>query len=113
MVIDNFFPELATALFAAQESSEPLIERLDPPHRAAVLMAILALVLTGIVLVACVMIGGRWVRRLARHELGPTKHTMHVENQRLRKALRPILPEGQSGETTVAKRGGDETVVDD
>lgn len=111
MVTGNFPPELATTLFAAEQSAEPLIERLDPPHRAAVLMAILALVITGIALVACIMIGGRWVRRLARHDLGRTKHTTHIENQRLRDALRPILPEGQPGETTIAKRESDETVA--
>jgi hypothetical protein len=111
MVIGNFPIELTKPFFALQESAEPLIERLDPPHRAAVLMAILALVLTGIAMVACVMIGARWVRRLARHELGRTKRTTHIENQRLRDALRPILPEGRTDETTVAQRGSDETVA--
>jgi len=111
MVNGNLFPELAANLLALQESVKIPLERLDPPRRAAVLMAILALVLTGIALVACVMIGGRWVRRLARHELGRTKNTTHVENRRLREALRPILPEGQTGETAVAQRDGDETVA--
>jgi len=111
MVTGNSSLELSANLLALQESAEPLLERLDPPRRAAVLMAILALVITGITLVACVMIGGRWVRRLARHELGRTKLTIHIENQRLRDALQPILPEGQTGETTVAKRSSDETVA--
>jgi predicted PurR-regulated permease PerM len=110
MVIGDYPFLLAAALLAAGESTEPLINRLDPPRRAAVLMAILALVITGIAMVACVMIGARWVRRLARHQHGRTKHTTHIENQRLRDNLRPILPEGQSGETTIAKRASDETV---
>lgn len=94
------------------DSAEPLIEQLDPPRRAAVLMAILGLVLLGIALVACVMIGGRWVRRLARDEHGPTKNTTHVENQRLRKALEPVLPRGDADETAIAPRKSDDTVAD-
>jgi hypothetical protein len=103
---------LVTAAIDTGEPAEPLIEQLDPPRRAAVLMAILGLVLLGIVLVACVMIGGRWVRHLARHEHGPTKNTTHVENQRLRKALEPVLPQGEASETAVAPRKSDDTVAD-
>jgi hypothetical protein len=115
MVIGEALLCLTFTLLAVEESAEPLIERLDPPRRAAVLMAILGLVLVGLTLVACVMIGGRWVRRLARHELGRTKLTTNIENQRLRAALGPILPvgkAGEAGETTVAQRTNDETVAD-
>jgi hypothetical protein len=101
----------ATAIESAGPA-EPLIERLDPPRRAAVLMAILGLVLVGLTLVACVMIGGRWLRRVARHQHGPTKNTSHVENRRLRAALEPILPKGEAGETTVSQRKSDDTVAD-
>jgi hypothetical protein len=103
---------LALDLLALQASAEPLLERLDLPRRAAVVMAIMGLVLTGLVLVACVMIGGRWVRRLARHQHERTTRTANIENQRLRDALRPILPDGATGETTVAERTTDETVTD-
>jgi hypothetical protein len=103
---------LVVAAIDAVEPAEPLLKQLDPPRRAAVLMAILGLVLLGIVLVACVMIGGRWVRHLARHEHGPTKNTTHVENQRLRKALEPVLPQGEASETAVAPRKSDDTVAD-
>ncbi|MGD9633388.1 MAG: hypothetical protein AB7G28_24475 [Pirellulales bacterium] len=108
-------PAANWCLFAASsatESAEPLIERLDPPRRAAVLMAILGLVLLGLALVACVMIGGRWMRRVARHQLGPTQNTSHIENRRLREALEPILPQGEAGETAVARRRSDDTVAD-
>ena len=44
------------------------------------------------VLVACVMIGGRWVRRQRGTTTVPTKSTLNIENQRLRTALEPILP---------------------
>ena len=103
---------LSFALLAVEESAELPLDRLDPPRRAAVLMAVLGLVLVGLTLVVCVMIGGRWVRRLARHEHGRTKLTSNIENQRLRTALEPILPSGEAGETTVARRKTDETVSD-
>ena len=112
MVIGEAMMRLAFTLLAVEESAKLPIERLDPPRRAAVLMAILGLVLVGLTLVACVMIGGRWVRHLARHELGRTKLTTNIENQRLRAALEPILPTGEAGETTVAQRTSDETVAD-
>ena len=112
MVTGEALLRLCFALLAVEESAEPLLERLDPPRRAAVVMAILALVLVGLALVACVMISGRWVRHLARHDLGRTKHATNVENQRLRAALGPILPTGASGETIVAQHDSDETVAD-
>lgn len=52
----------------AQRAPDLLLERLDPPRRAAVVMALLALVLVGLLIVACVMIGARWVRNAARHQ---------------------------------------------
>ena len=62
------FHAAAGNFFLLAESSTPTgLERLDPPTRARVIMALLGLVLLGVTLVACVMIGGRWVRRLARH----------------------------------------------
>lgn len=100
------------ALLAADEAAEPLIEQLDPPRRAAVLMSILALVLLGLVLVACTMIAGRWVRRLARERHGPTTLTEHVENQRLRSALEPILPAGDPAETKISRHTSDQTIAD-
>jgi hypothetical protein len=113
MVTGDAILWLSGTLFAVEESAEPLLERLDPPRRAAVLMAILGLVLLGILLVTCVMIGGRWVRRLARDTRGRTTDTAHIENQRLREALKSVLPVGDAppGETTVARRENDETIA--
>jgi hypothetical protein len=112
MVSGQFAPAILVAALESAGSAEPLIERLDPPRRAAVLMAILGLVLLGLALVACVMIGGRWLRRVARQQHGRTQNTSHIENRRLRKALEPILPQGEAGETTVARRKNDDTVAD-
>jgi hypothetical protein len=114
MVISDFLMRLLALALAVEETADMPLERLDPPRRAAVMMAILALVLTGIALVACVMIGGRWVRRMARDTHGPTTNTMHIENKRLRAALEPILPTTNvpPGETTVSNRKSNETVSD-
>jgi hypothetical protein len=108
---------LVAALESA-DAAEPLIERLDPPRGAAVLMAILGLVLVGLLIVTCVMIAGRWTRRVARHRHGPTRNTGHVENRRLREALAPLLADDgdgeakSAGETAVVRRRSDETVAD-
>ncbi|HEY2146950.1 MAG TPA: hypothetical protein VGH32_03380 [Pirellulales bacterium] len=50
----------------ADNQSVPLLERLDPSQRAAVLAALFALVLLGMALVAFIYIGGRFVRRQNR-----------------------------------------------
>lgn len=99
-------------LMAVEPTAESVIEQLDPPRRAAVLMALLAFILLGIVLVACVMIGARWVRHLARHHQGPTPERLAAKNRRLRDALRPILPDGRSDETTVFDQSTGDTKVD-
>lgn len=114
MVMSDFLLRLMIFALAAEDAADMPLERLDPPRRAAVMMAILALVLTGIALVACVMIGGRWVRRMARDTHGPTTNTMHIENKRLRTALESILPKTNAppGETTVSNRKSNETVSD-
>jgi hypothetical protein len=111
MVMGDAPLRLAFNLLEVAESARVPLERLDPPRRAAVLMAILGLVLTGLALVACVMIGGRWVRRLARHRHGRTAYASHVENRRLREALGSIASECKSAETMIAKRPSDDTVA--
>ena len=99
-------------LLAAEEAAQLPLQQLDPPRRAAVLMSILALVLLGLLLVACTMIAGRWVRRIARDRLGPTTLTTHVENQRLRSTLEPILPTGDPADTKIIRHTSDQTVAD-
>jgi hypothetical protein len=51
---------------AAASETEPLIDQLDPELRARVLMALLGLVLVGLALIAVVVMGARYVRRLGR-----------------------------------------------
>jgi len=50
-----------------------LIERLPPITRARLLMTLLGLILLGLLMILCIMLGARYVRRLSRLGLGPTK----------------------------------------
>jgi hypothetical protein len=50
----------------AENEAVPLLQRLDPSQRAAVIAALFALVLLGMALVAFVYLGGRFVRRQNR-----------------------------------------------
>jgi hypothetical protein len=100
----------------AAESAGPALERLDPPRRAAVVMALLALVLTGLVLITCAMLGAHWVRRLARHKPGdrrtdPTT-TDAIMNRRLRASLENILPGYKAGDTIHTDVSTKETKAD-
>ncbi len=55
----------------ADADPRPLLERLSPTQRAAVLAALFALVLLGMALVAFVYLGGRFVRRQSRSSKSP------------------------------------------
>jgi hypothetical protein len=50
----------------ADVAPEPLINRLDPQRRAAVLAALIGLVLLGLLMVVSVWLAGRYVRRRSR-----------------------------------------------
>jgi len=55
-------------LLWAENDAVPLLERLDPSQRAAVLAALFALVLVGMALVAFIYMGGHFVRRQGRSD---------------------------------------------
>jgi predicted PurR-regulated permease PerM len=103
-------------LLVAQQATEPVLERLDPPRRAAVVMALLAMVLLGLLLVTCIMIGARWVRRLARHH--PTHQVAGNSNisqrgsRALSQSLRAVLPNASTGDTVQLDRSTKETQAD-
>jgi hypothetical protein len=104
---------LWTVLLAEQK--EPVLEQLDPPRRAAVVMALLALVLTGLLLVTCIMLGAHWVRRLARHK--PDTRAINAaeaaaQNRKLRDALQSVLPEAKSDDTIHLGRAPGDTQAD-
>jgi hypothetical protein len=115
-MVTNLPAAVATVSFLlAAQQKEPVLERLDPPRRVAVVMALLALVLTGLVLVTCAMIGARWVRRMARHKPGRRRApvaAMAAENQRLREALDSVLPEAKTDDTMHLGRSPGETKLD-
>jgi hypothetical protein len=112
MVVDQSF---AATFLLAKQSADPVLEQLDPPRRTAVIMALLALVLTGLVLVACAMIGAHWVRRMARHRPGARRAKVGsgaAQNQHLRDALASVLPEARTDDTIQHGRSPNETKLD-
>jgi len=92
------------------------MERLDPPRRAAVVMALLGIVLTGLLLVLIVMLGAHWVRRVARYKPGRARagagSAEMGKNRSLRKSLKPVAPEAKSNETVLFNPSSKETKVD-
>jgi hypothetical protein len=114
MVTTATIAAYGSSLLLAAAPSGPVLERLDPPRRAAVIMALLALVLTGLLLVTIAMLGGHWVRRLARHKPA-AEHTSSrsgAVNQRLRHALETILPTTKTGDTVHIDASTKDTKVD-
>ncbi len=96
------FVSIATVLFGAEQAAGPVLERLDPPRRAAVVMALLALTLVGIFLIVFVMIGGHWVRRMARHRPGKGRRASGnsaIEDRQVRQSLTTLLPEAKTDDT--------------
>jgi hypothetical protein len=113
---ETFFRAVAADYWLVADSTAPVLERLDPPRRAAVVMALLALVLTGLALVTCVMVGAHWVRRLARHKPGDRHShrelTIVAGNRRLPGSLQSILPELKTADTLHLDASTKETKVD-
>ena len=46
-------------------------EKLPPPTRAAVFMALLGIALLGLLIIVMILLGGHWVRRQGRFRRGP------------------------------------------
>ena len=109
MVIQSFGTWLWQTTLLAQQATLPAIERLDPPRRAAVLMALLGLVLLGITLVACVMIGGRWVRNASRRQPSASRVQATNSSATWRRELAKHLPEVATSDTVIEDRPTDET----
>jgi hypothetical protein len=100
-------------LFAAEHSAEPVLEQLDGPRRAAVIMALLGLTLVGLFLITFVMVGGHWVRKLARHRPGRRRFsTGEMAENRLHEALQNILPEMKSNDTVLLDSSSKDTKVE-
>jgi hypothetical protein len=114
MVIGSHILDVTiTLLFAAEHAGDAVLERLDPPRRAAVVMALLGLTLVGLFLITFAMVGGHWVRRLARHRPGKRRFTTKVATEgELREALQGILPEGNSSDTVLLDNSSKDTKVE-
>ena len=114
MVIGFYLVDVHGAiLFAAQKVSGAPFDRLDTPTRAAVVMALLGLTLVGLFLITFVMVGGHWVRKLARHRPGRRAFgkTTETEDQ-LPAALQNILPEMKSSDTVLLDSSSKDTKVE-
>jgi|SoiMetStandDraft_5_1073268.scaffolds.fasta_scaffold790929_1 hypothetical protein len=97
-------------LLSAATAAEPVLERLDPPRRAAIIMALLGLTLVGLFLIVLAMLGGHWARRLARHRPGQRSQRSPREpsDAQLRQSLESILPEAKTDDTIqFGHRSGD------
>src|SRR3954462_1400749 len=113
VTVNAFFGSCTPLLFAAEDAAEPVLERLDPPRRAAVVMALLALTLIGLFLVVFIMVGGHWVRRLARHRPARAQKPPADApgDSQLRQALESVLPETKTDDTVQLGRAPNDTKV--
>lgn len=111
-MVENYTMLLVQAAMLAQAEDLPLIHQLDPPRNAAVAMALLGLVLLGITMVACIMIGGRWVRRIAQSGPRGASRIKQQLDTEWRKKLAEQVPDVPSDETMVAEQATDDTVTD-
>ena len=116
MVIHVMFRQLLKTVILAQQPVPPILE-LDPRHRAIVITDMFLLVLTGLLLLACVMVGAHWVRRLARQkprsQQSAGDSASRLANKRLRKSLRTILPNVDTSATVQIDTSTGDTKIDD
>jgi hypothetical protein len=102
-------------LILAQEAVKPVLERIDPPRRAAIIMALLGLTLVGLFLIVLAMVGGHWARRLARQRPGRASISndgTSSGDERLRQSLESILPEPKTDDTVQYGKSSPDTKVE-
>jgi hypothetical protein len=106
------FPATLPLLFAEATDAavETPIERLDPPTRAMVLMALIGLVLVGLALILLTMIGARWVRRLGRERRAPRDWPKLRDRDPGRSAEIDPVDGNYSKETLAGRPNQDDTV---
>ncbi len=91
----------------------PALERMEPAKRVAVIMALLALTLIGIFLVIFIMVGGHWVRRLARHR--PRSGAAAPPANDVPEAVdqpQIVIPDEKSGDTMLLEGPSAETKIE-
>ena len=99
-------------LLAVEQAAQPLVQRLEPSQRVAVVMALLGIVIVGLFFVAIVLLGGNWARRLARHSprrkpIDPSNGAPHPRN-----SPQAPLPHAKSDDTVEIKRSSGPTKID-
>src|SRR5689334_3014929 len=100
-------------LMAVAQANDPVFERLDPPRRAAVVMALLGLTLVGMFLITFILVGGHWVRRLARHRPAGARATRTpMTISELEDSFEAMLPDAKKGDTVLIDRRSKDTKVD-
>ena len=101
-------------LILAQEEVKPVLERIDPPRRAAIIMALLGLTLVGLFLIVLAMVGGHWARRLARQRPGANSKRTGTSNTDsvLRQSLSSMLPEAKTDDTVQYGKSSPDTKVE-
>jgi hypothetical protein len=105
---------LAVHLIAGEQMNGPVLERIDPPRRAAIIMALLALTLVGLFLIVLAMVGGHWARRLARQRPkkgGQRSREASAADLMLRQSLESVLPEAKSDDTVQFGKSSPDTKV--
>ena len=103
---------ISASWLLGQAPTSRAIERTDPVRNAILLIVLLGLVLLGITLIACVMIGGRWVRRLARPHISPSNSRHASGKEKWRQDLANQLPDAKLEETIVTNPITDDTLAD-
>jgi hypothetical protein len=100
-------------LLVVHQPGDAVIEKLEPPVRAAVIMALLGLTLVGLFLITFIMVGGHWVRRLARHRPAPRQFGKNIATEdRLSDSLDIVLPEHKSSDTLLLDTSSKDTKVE-
>lgn len=116
MVNSSVCERLVVGLLSVAQPADPVLERLDPPRRAFVIMAIIGIAMTGLLLVTCVMLGARWARGIARQRPRPPRLDSDAqsatENRNLRASLEGLLPQIDTADTIHMDRETGETKVD-
>jgi hypothetical protein len=101
-------------LIVAAKDVGPAIEQMKPAQRVAVIMALLGLTLIGLFLVTFIMVGGHWVRRLARHRPRSTGTSTNAADETTTGGDVPqiVLPDENSGDTMLLDRASKETKIE-
>jgi hypothetical protein len=98
----------------AEKLDKTGFERLSGEARLVVVMALLALTLIGLFLIVLAMLGGHWVRRLARQR--PRTSVEHgrgadAADLELRQSLQSFLPEAKTDDTIQFGKSSPDTKV--